>query len=339
MNEVIRAIKERRSIRRFKPDMPKREDIDAIIEAGLYAASGKGRQSPIIIDVSDPALRAKISRDNCRIGGWQEGFDPFYGAPVVLAVLADKECPTYIYDGSLVIGNMMLAAHSLGLGSIWIHRAKQEFETDEYKKMLESWGVKGNYEGIGHCATGFIDCEIPEAAPRREGRVFRGFMPRRFSIRPATPDDLDAIAAVEAECFPEAEAATREQFASRLEHYASHFWLMFDGGKLIAFVDGMVSDEPDLSDEMYAHPEMHNESGKWQMIFGVNTIPEYRRKGYAGQLIMRAIEDSRNQGRKGVVLTCKAELVNWYAKFGFVNEGVSESVHGGAVWYQMRLSF
>ncbi|MBQ7219534.1 MAG: GNAT family N-acetyltransferase [Synergistaceae bacterium] len=158
-------------------------------------------------------------------------------------------------------------------------------------------------------------------------------------IRTATMQDLDEIARVEAECFPESEAATREQFAGRLRHYASHFWLMFAGEKLIAFADGMVSSEADLTDEMYSHPEMHDESGKWQMIFGVNTLPEYRRKGCAGELIFRVIADAREQGRAGVVLTCKDRLVQWYAKFGFVNEGVSESVHGGAVWYQMRLTF
>ncbi|MBQ9388833.1 MAG: nitroreductase, partial [Synergistaceae bacterium] len=140
MNEIIKAIKERRSIRKFKPDMPKREDIDAIIEAGLYAASGKASQSPIIIAVTAKELRDRISRDNCRIGGWQEGFDPFYGAPVILIVLADAERPTHVYDGSLVIGNMMLAAHSLGLGSIWIHRAKQEFEEEGYRKLLADLG-------------------------------------------------------------------------------------------------------------------------------------------------------------------------------------------------------
>ena len=171
-NEIIKAIKERRSIRKFKPDMPKREEIDTIIEAGLYAANGKAKQSPIIIAVTNKELRDKISRDNCKIGGWQEGFDPFYGAPVILIVLADKEVPTAIYDGSLVIGNMMLAAHSLGLGSIWIHRAKQEFETDEYKKLLADLGVKGEYEGIGHCAVGYIAGEVPEAHPLRENRVF-----------------------------------------------------------------------------------------------------------------------------------------------------------------------
>ena len=172
MNEVLRAIKERRSIRNFKPDMPKREDIEAIIEAGLYAASGRKGQSPIILAVTNKELRDKISRDNCKIGGWQEGFDPFYGAPVILVVLANTERPTHVYDGSLVIGNMMLAAHSLGLGSIWIHRAKQEFETEEYRKLLSDLGVEGSYEGIGHCAIGYIEGEIPEAAPRNPGRVY-----------------------------------------------------------------------------------------------------------------------------------------------------------------------
>ncbi|MBQ6418031.1 MAG: nitroreductase [Synergistaceae bacterium] len=172
MNEIIKAIKERRSIRKFKPDMPKREDIDAIIEAGLYAANGMGKQSPIIIAVTNKELRDEISHDNCKIGGWNEGFDPFYGAPAMLIVLAPEDWPNRVYDGSLVIGNMMLAAHSLGLGSIWIHRAKQEFETDEYRKLLSNLGVEGNYEGIGHCAIGYIDGGAPKPAPRREGRVY-----------------------------------------------------------------------------------------------------------------------------------------------------------------------
>ena len=172
MNDIINAIKARRSIRKFKPDMPKREDIDAIIEAGLYAASGHASQSPIIIAVTNKELRDKISRDNCKIGGWKEGFDPFYGAPVILVVLADKAHPTHIYDGSLALGNMMLAAHSLGLGSIWIHRAREEFEEDGYKQLLADLGIKGDYEGIGHCAIGYADCPTPEAAPRKDGRVY-----------------------------------------------------------------------------------------------------------------------------------------------------------------------
>lgn len=160
-----------------------------------------------------------------------------------------------------------------------------------------------------------------------------------MEIRTATMDDLQAVAAVEAECFPAAEAATEVEFAQRLRYYGNHFWLMFEGEKLIAFVDGFVTDEADLTDEMYEKAELHNEDGAWQMIFGVNTIPSHRRHGYAGQLIQRAIEDARVQGRKGLVLTCKDRLVPYYEKFGFKNEGVSDSTHGNVVWYQMRLEF
>ena len=160
-----------------------------------------------------------------------------------------------------------------------------------------------------------------------------------MTIRTATIEDLETVSAVEAECFPPAEAATKEEFEKRLTHYGKHFWLMFDGDKLIAFVDGFVTDEADLTDEMYEKAEMHRENGDWQMIFGVNTIPAYRKKGYAGELIKRASADAREQGRKGLVLTCKERLIPYYAKFGFVNEGVSESVHGNVVWNQMRLTF
>ncbi|RHA80280.1 GNAT family N-acetyltransferase [Eubacterium ventriosum] len=160
-----------------------------------------------------------------------------------------------------------------------------------------------------------------------------------MKIRTATIADIDAIAKVESLCFPQAEAATREQIAERVKAYGNHFWLMLDEGKLIAFVDGMVTDEADLTDEMYEKADMHNEQGQWQMIFGVNTIPEYRRNGYAGELIKRAIADAKEQGRKGLVLTCKDKLVRYYAKFGFENEGVSESEHGNVVWNQMRLEF
>ena len=131
---------------------------------------------------------------------------------------------------------------------------------------------------------------------------------------------------MEKECFPPAEAASREQFLERLASYAEHFWLMFDGDKLISFVDGFVTDEEILTDEMFADASMHNEKGAWQMIFGVNTIPSYRRKGYAGQLLEVMIEDARKQGRKGVILTCKKEKIHYYAKFGFVDEGVSEEL-------------
>jgi len=172
MNEVIKAMKERRSIRSFKPDMPSREEINAIIEAGLYAANGKGKQAVITIAVTDKALRDRIAESNRLLGGWKEGFDPFYGAPAMLIVLGEKGNPNCAYDGALVMGNMMLAAHSLGLGSIWINRAKQEFETDEYRQLLTDLGIKGEWEGVGHCAIGYIDGEAPAPAPRREGRVF-----------------------------------------------------------------------------------------------------------------------------------------------------------------------
>ena len=160
-----------------------------------------------------------------------------------------------------------------------------------------------------------------------------------MEIRTATIADLAQIAAVEAECFPAAEAATKEEFAERIKYYGNHFWLMFEGEKLIAFVDGFVTDKPDLTDEMYERAEMHDENGAWQMIFGVNTIPAYRKHGYAGQLLQCAIEDARKQGRKGLVLTCKEKLIAYYAKFGFENEGISESVHGNVTWYQMRYKF
>ena len=160
-----------------------------------------------------------------------------------------------------------------------------------------------------------------------------------MEIRNATMDDLQAIAAVEAACFPAAEAATAEEFAGRLAHYAGHFWLLLEQGELVAFVDGFCTDMLDLTDEMYADAALHDENGAWQMIFGVNTLPEYRKQGLAGQLLHRAIADAKAQGRRGLVLTCKDRLVHYYAGFGFVSEGVSGSTHGGVVWYQMRLTF
>ena len=161
-----------------------------------------------------------------------------------------------------------------------------------------------------------------------------------MKIRNAASADLAAVAGVEAECFPAAEAATEEEFAERIRYYGNHFWLMFDEEKLVAFVDGFVTDEPDLTDEMYEKAAMHNENGAWQMIFGVNTVPAYRRHGYAEELLRRAIGDAKQQGRRGLVLTCKEKLVHYYAKFGFADEGVSEkSTHGNVVWHQMRLTF
>lgn len=172
MNEIIKAMKERRSIRKFKSDMPAKKDLEAIISAGLYAANGMGKQATIIVAVTNKEIRDKLSVSNSKIGGWKDDFDPFYGAPAVLIVLADKSWANRVYDGSLVMGNMMLAAHSLGLGSIWIHRAKEEFDMDEYKDFLSDIGVTGEWEGIGHCAVGYIDGETPKAAKRKDGRVF-----------------------------------------------------------------------------------------------------------------------------------------------------------------------
>ena len=159
-------------------------------------------------------------------------------------------------------------------------------------------------------------------------------------IRNATMADLAAVTAVEAACFPAAEAATEQDFAKRLQVYPDHFWLLEDEhGRLVSFVNGLVTDEPSLRDEMYSDASFHDEGGAWQMIFGVNTLPAYRRKGLAGQVLRQVITDAKKQGRKGCVLTCKEALLHYYETFGFVNEGVSGSVHGGVVWYEMRLTF
>lgn len=172
-NNIIEAMKKRRSIRKYKPDMIPDEVIDEICEAGTFAASGRGKQCPIIIAVKNRKLRDKLSRMNCKIGGWSEDFDPFYGAPVVLIILAPKDIPTYVYDGSLVIGNIMLAADSLGIGNCWIHRAKQEFESDEGKEILKELGIEGDYEGIGHVILGYTDGKYPDVIPRKENRIFK----------------------------------------------------------------------------------------------------------------------------------------------------------------------
>lgn len=172
MSDVLNKMKTRRSIRKYKPDEIPQELLDQIIEAGTYAASARGCQSTIIIQVTNKELRDEIMKMNCKIGGWEDGFDPFYGAPAMLIVLAKKDWPNRVYDGSLVMGNLMLAAHELGIGSCWIHRAREEFETEWGRKLLDSLGIKDEYEGIGHCALGYIDGEYPETPPRKENRVF-----------------------------------------------------------------------------------------------------------------------------------------------------------------------
>lgn len=160
-----------------------------------------------------------------------------------------------------------------------------------------------------------------------------------MTIRSATAADLSALAAAEAACFPPAEAASKETLAGRLAMYPNHFWLLEENGVLISFVNGLVTDEPLLRDEMYSVPSLHNEQGAWQMIFGVSTLPAYRKQGRAAQVLARVIADAKAQQRRGCVLTCKAELIPYYEKFGFQSEGISQSVHGGALWYGMRLSF
>lgn len=170
MNEILKAIKTRRSIRNFKSEMIPADILDQIIEAGTYAPTGKGMQSPIIIAITNKEVRDKFSKLNAEIMGVSS--DPFYNAPVVLIVLTDKSCPTYQYDGPIVMENLMLAAHSLGIGSIWIHRAKQEFERSEGLELLKSLGIEGEYEGIGHCCLGYIEGEYPQAKARKENWVY-----------------------------------------------------------------------------------------------------------------------------------------------------------------------
>lgn len=160
-----------------------------------------------------------------------------------------------------------------------------------------------------------------------------------MKIRTATMADLAAVTRLEAVCFPAAEAASEESFAQRLICYPNHFWLLMDGDTVVSFVNGLVTDEPDLRDEMYDNAALHNENGAWQMIFGVDTHPDYRRRGCAERLLNHAIAASRAQGRKGLVLTCKERLVPYYSKFGFSSEGISQSTHGDVMWYQMRLKF
>lgn len=175
-NETLNTLETRRSCRKFKPDMVSDEELEAVIRAGTFAPSGKNQQSSIIIAVTNKEMRDQIAEENRKIGGWDEGFDPFYGAPVILIVIADKDANngsgTYINDGSLVMGNLMNAAASLGLGSVWIHRAKQEFESEFGKSILKKLGIEGNYEGIGHVALGYRLTPVPKALPRKENYVY-----------------------------------------------------------------------------------------------------------------------------------------------------------------------
>ncbi len=171
MNDTIKNIIERRSVRKYKDEMIPNDLLDKILEAGTYAPSGMGKQSPIIIAVTNKELRDKLSNINAKIMG--KNFDPFYGAPVVIVVLALKDISTYIYDGSVVMENMMIAATSLGLGSCWIHRAKEMFETDEGKKILRDLGIDGEYEGIGNMILGYPDCEKLVPNIRKDNYIYK----------------------------------------------------------------------------------------------------------------------------------------------------------------------
>ena len=171
MAETLTTLKTRRSCRAYKPELIEEEKLNAILEAGTYAATGMGKQSPIILAVTDRALRDRLSKMNAAVMG--ADMDPFYGAPEVVIVLANKEIPTYLYDGSLVMGNMMNAAADLGVASCWIHRAKEEFESEEGKAILKDMGIEGNYEGIGHLILGYAAKPENAPAPRKAGYIYR----------------------------------------------------------------------------------------------------------------------------------------------------------------------
>lgn len=169
MNEVLNAIRTRRSVRRYKPDPIPADVLKRIAEAGTWAATGMNRQSPLILVVTDRALRDRLSAMNAAI--LHTDTDPFYGAPVVLVVLASKSVPTRVCDGSLVMGNLMLAAHAEGVASCWINRAREEFESEEGKAILKELGIEGDWEGVGHCILGYADGELPAPAPRKPDYV------------------------------------------------------------------------------------------------------------------------------------------------------------------------
>lgn len=171
-NDILTAMEERRSVRKYKDCPVEEEKLDAILRAGSFAPTGRNLQSPIMVVVRDAATREQLTRMNAEIMGTPE-VDPFYGAPVIVIVLADRSVPTYIEDGSLVMGNLMNAAYAVGVDSCWIHRARQEFESDEGKALLRKWGIEGDYVGIGHCILGYRDCEYPTTRPRKENYIYK----------------------------------------------------------------------------------------------------------------------------------------------------------------------
>ncbi len=171
MNEVLKCLEERRSVRKYRAEQIKDSELEQILKAGTYAPTGMGAQSPIMVVVQDPETIAKLSKMNAAVMGVSA--NPFYGAPTVVVVLADKSRGTCVEDGALVMGNMMNAAFSIGVDSCWIHRAKEVFDSEEGKALLKEWGIEGDYQGVGHCILGYRDGELPQAKPRKENYIFR----------------------------------------------------------------------------------------------------------------------------------------------------------------------
>lgn len=172
MNQVMETIVNRRSTKKFKPEQIKEEELQQILQAGTYAANGQGKQAGKIVVVQDPETREKLRAMNAAVMG-RPDIDPFYGAPTVLVVLADSQVRTWVEDGSLVIGNMLLAAASLGVGACWIHRAREEFDSPEGKALLQQWGVPETYRGVGHCILGYAAAEPLPAKVRKADFVVR----------------------------------------------------------------------------------------------------------------------------------------------------------------------
>jgi nitroreductase len=170
-NAVLKNLRERRSIRKYKKEQISEEQLDAVLEAGIYAPTGMGAQSPMIVVIQDPDTIAKISAMNAAVMGTDS--DPFYGAPTLLIVLADRNRPTHVEDGSLVMGNLLNAAYSVGVDSCWIHRAKEFSESAEGREMLRRWGVPDEYIGIGNCILGYRDCDYPAPKPRKSDYIRR----------------------------------------------------------------------------------------------------------------------------------------------------------------------
>lgn len=172
MNETLKVLKERRSVRKYKAEQIRDEELNAILEAGTWAPTGMGLQSAVMVVVQDPATIAKLSKANAEIQG-KPGTDPFYGAPTVVVVLADSSSRNWLQDGSLVMGNLMTAAAPLHIGSCWINRAMEYFDTAEGKDLLKQWGLPETYRGVGNCVLGYVDGDLPAPKPRKDGWIIR----------------------------------------------------------------------------------------------------------------------------------------------------------------------